>query len=584
MISSPRTPPASISCVTRATTACGLGKPFSGALGVPPPRGPPAGIACGAPHSGARSWLQLILMAIFSPGRYPEFPSLRVSLKLRNRASHACLSFFRPVRSWAILEVMPCTTFWSVLASSHQCPVVPSQLVAFASWTHTTRPGWIPFAMPIGLLVSSVGLNGSGCGMPPRCCAMASRVSKKGTFTKPAAGATASDLRKHLRCINDSLHISHRASGPAGRPDRLPAPARWCPGRESNPHSRCREKDFKSFASACFATRAPPTSVAEKPLLKPPEILHREAQPLLQPHARLPPEYRARLADVRAPLLGVVLGQRLERDLRLAPRHAADPFGEFQNRHLARIPQVHRIPFLGEHQPGQPLHHVAHVTEAARLRAIAKDREGLAAQGLIQKCRHHAAVVQLHARAVSIEDARDVRPHAMLAVIRHGEGFGETLAFVVAGARPHRVYVPPVGLHLRMDQRVAVTSRRGGHQVSRAFFASQFQHAARPHRPHVQRFDGMLQIVLGAGRTSHVHHTVDGTLDRERLRDVPLDKTEPRLAFEMSQVAAVPRQKIIQRHHAMAIPQKTVAHVRSDESRGPRDDDSQVSSEKPYSS
>jgi hypothetical protein len=30
----------------------------------------------------------------------------------------------------------------------------------------------------------------------------------------------------------------------------------WCPGRDLNPHSRCRKKDFKSFASADFATRA----------------------------------------------------------------------------------------------------------------------------------------------------------------------------------------------------------------------------------------------------------------------------------------------------------------------------------------
>src|SRR5579883_1251422 len=30
----------------------------------------------------------------------------------------------------------------------------------------------------------------------------------------------------------------------------------WCPGRDSNPHSRCRETDFKSVASAGFATRA----------------------------------------------------------------------------------------------------------------------------------------------------------------------------------------------------------------------------------------------------------------------------------------------------------------------------------------
>ena len=30
----------------------------------------------------------------------------------------------------------------------------------------------------------------------------------------------------------------------------------WCPGRDLNPHSPCGEKDFKSFASASFATRA----------------------------------------------------------------------------------------------------------------------------------------------------------------------------------------------------------------------------------------------------------------------------------------------------------------------------------------
>ena len=31
---------------------------------------------------------------------------------------------------------------------------------------------------------------------------------------------------------------------------------RWCPGRDLNPHSPCGETDFKSVASADFATRA----------------------------------------------------------------------------------------------------------------------------------------------------------------------------------------------------------------------------------------------------------------------------------------------------------------------------------------
>ncbi len=36
----------------------------------------------------------------------------------------------------------------------------------------------------------------------------------------------------------------------------MPNPAKWCPGRDLNPHSACAKKDFKSFASADFATRA----------------------------------------------------------------------------------------------------------------------------------------------------------------------------------------------------------------------------------------------------------------------------------------------------------------------------------------
>ena len=173
------------------------------------------------PHAGDRSWLQLTLIAIRSPGRYPDLPSLWVSLKLRNSASHACLSFFFPVRFWSSREVMPWTTFWLVYASSHQCPVTPSQLVAFASRTHTTLPGWIPFPAPIGWLAPSLGLKGSAAAIPPRCCAMASHGNTRGIWQRPAAGAAASDLRKHLLSMRLLLSASSVAGttgahGPAG--------------------------------------------------------------------------------------------------------------------------------------------------------------------------------------------------------------------------------------------------------------------------------------------------------------------------------------------------------------------------------
>jgi hypothetical protein len=36
----------------------------------------------------------------------------------------------------------------------------------------------------------------------------------------------------------------------------VPRQVKWCPGRDLNPHSAYAKKDFKSFASADFATRA----------------------------------------------------------------------------------------------------------------------------------------------------------------------------------------------------------------------------------------------------------------------------------------------------------------------------------------
>jgi hypothetical protein len=42
----------------------------------------------------------------------------------------------------------------------------------------------------------------------------------------------------------------------------VPMSRNWCPGRDLNPHSPCGEKDFKSFASASFATRARGVSLA----------------------------------------------------------------------------------------------------------------------------------------------------------------------------------------------------------------------------------------------------------------------------------------------------------------------------------
>ena len=147
------------------------------------------------------------------------------------------------------------------------------------------------------------------------------------------------------------------------------------------------------------------------------------------------------------------------------------------------LPRFTGIALFGLHQPIEPVHQIADIAEAARLRARSEDGDRFAAQGLIDERRHHAAIVQLHARPVGIEDARDVGAQAVVAVVGHGQRLGEALAFVVAGARPDRVHVAPIGFHLRMLQRVAVAFRGGGQQEARILGARQFQHVARAERP-----------------------------------------------------------------------------------------------------
>src|SRR4051812_45838836 len=62
----------------------------------------------------------------------------------------------------------------------------------------------------------------------------------------------------------------------------------------------------------------------------------------------------------------------------------------------------------------------------------------------------------MHARAVSIEDSSNLDLETMLAVIVEEQGFSAALALIVAGARPDRVDIAPIGLGLRVNCRIPV--------------------------------------------------------------------------------------------------------------------------------
>ena len=120
------------------------------------------------------------------------------------------------------------------------------------------------------------------------------------------------------------------------------------------------------------------------------------------------------------------------------------------------------------------------VTERARLRPVAEDRDRPVLQRLAQERRDRAAVVRAHPRPVGVEDPHDRGVHALLAVVGHRQRLRVALGLVVDAARPDRVHVAPVGLRLRMDLRIAVDlatstpsgSARGAASPARARDAS----------------------------------------------------------------------------------------------------------------
>ena len=126
------------------------------------------------------------------------------------------------------------------------------------------------------------------------------------------------------------------------------------------------------------------------------------------------------------------------------------------DRHLARVADVHRIVHVRQHQPDDAVDEIGDVGEAARLRAVAEHGDVLVAERLRHERRDGAAVVQAHPRTVGVEDPHDLRVQPVVAVVGHRHRFGEALGLVVDAARADRVHVAPVGLLLRMLERIAV--------------------------------------------------------------------------------------------------------------------------------
>ena len=261
-------------------------------------------------------------------------------------------------------------------------------------------------------------------------------------------------------------------------------------------------------------------------------------------------------------------------DPRARSDHADHRRRQVEDRDLGWVADVDRPGhrFLGRHQAQQAIDHVVDITERAGLQAVAVDRDVVAEQRLHDEVRHHPAVVRVHARAISVEDARDLDAHAMLAPVIEEQRLGAALAFVVAGPDPDRIDAPPIVLGLRMDFRIAVDLGGRRLQDLGAGALGEAEHVDGAVDAGLGGLHRIVLIVHGRGRAGQVVDLVD--LDIERKRDVVAHQLEPRMTDEMREVVLVAGEEVVHAEDVVARRQQALAKMRAQEAGPAGDEDS----------
>ena len=232
---------------------------------------------------------------------------------------------------------------------------------------------------------------------------------------------------------------------------------------------------------------------------------------------------------------------------------------------LVRIQQAH-----------DAIHQVVHVAEGARLLAVAVDGERLSEQGLLEEVGQGAAVLQVHARAVGVEDAHDARIHAVKAVVGHRQRLGETLGLVVDGAPADGIHVACVILGLGMDQRVAVDFTGGSQQVARLVCLCHAEGIVRAKRARLHGLDGQVEIPgrrlrVGAGRGGEMQDRVHFAGYVDVIGNVVFIKREFFVSHQVRDVLAIARDEIVQPDDCVFLGNQSVAQVGAEKTCGSGD-------------
>ena len=161
--------------------------------------------------------------------------------------------------------------------------------------------------------------------------------------------------------------------------------------------------------------------------------------------------------------------------------------------------------------------------------------------------------------------------HALLAVVGHRHRLGVALGLVVDAPWPDRVDVPPVGLGLRMNLRIAVHLARRREHEARPLELREPERIVRPVRADLQGQQRQAQVVDRARDRREVEDEADRALDRDRLHHVVVDELEI-VAPQVLDVLERGGLEIVHADHVVPLREQVLTQMGAEKAGSPRDD------------
>ena len=207
--------------------------------------------------------------------------------------------------------------------------------------------------------------------------------------------------------------------------------------------------------------------------------------------------------------VGSSVGSGFEDDLRRRARDLQDEAGQFEHGALVGVPDVDGADERRVEERHEAADLVLDETQAPGLAAVSVHGQRITPQCLHDEVGHDAAVAGGEPRAVGVEDAHDAHVDAVRPVHGHGQALGEPLGLVVDAARPRRIDVAPVALHLRVHLGVAVDLAGARHQEPRLVRPGQLEQPPGALAAHGQRVERPGEVRRRRRRGGQVAHGVD---------------------------------------------------------------------------